>query len=67
MATTAVLKNNYFAAGPSLPYNIAEAASIEVNDSIYVIGGKGQESAIAGLSEQILTVPVRLSNWVPVR
>ena len=45
LSTTAVLQNNYFAAGPSLPYNIAEAASIEVNDNIYVIGGKGQESA----------------------
>ena len=44
LSTTAVLQNNYFASGPSLPYNIAEAASIEVNDNIYVIGGKGKES-----------------------
>jgi len=43
LSTTAVLQNNYFASGPSLPYNIAEAASIEVNDNIYVIGGKGKE------------------------
>jgi len=43
LSTTAILQNNYFASGPSLPYNIAEAASIEVNDNIYVIGGKGKE------------------------
>ena len=67
MATTAVLKNNYFAAGPSLPYNIAEAASIEVNDNIYVIGGKGPESAHTDTFRinNVPQVPV-YSSWIPI-
>lgn len=60
MATTAVLQNNYFATGPSLPYNIAEAASIEVNDNIYVIGGKGQ-----GSTDTVSSNTVQDSSRIP--
>ena len=35
-----MFRGNYFQEGPRLPVTIAESASIEIDDNVYVIGGK---------------------------
>ena len=59
MATTAVMRGNYFQEGPRLPVTIAESASIEIDDNVYVVGGKDYQVHIVLTAKLNSTISVQ--------